>query len=524
MFTRKINKRKTGAILMGLTLSLTGSVFAAPQTATTDLDSRIAALEQEQQKLADELATLKHQNSQLKNQVKSQKSLLKGLNKNLNEHKDRIQFTGFGRVSWDNDNVQGYIDRNDGRRTYLDLHAKFHVNDKWNFNFQSETNERYANLSQADGVHKYHDGHDGETDGTIQRVWAEGSIGKLNVDVGRRWRGLGMQNVLFGNESDGVVLSTDIPKSKLRASTFYLTPTDKGYDFSIYGGGVQGQVGHGLQINCAFAKLNLGRNDFMGKNYYDPTVTAYIGDRDAQQPATITASGVTLDNGQFKSGYIGLQGGTEYYAEANGENTAALRKAIAAGFDGVKEGYNLNITNSDLSTSNAYMNGVMTTSTTYADYRNTAGRYGFVLSAMWNPLKNIFFIGDYVKTDNPGYTITQYGENGRQDSKFNDNVCKMIRLNYRWSNIDNPGSFQLYARWFDYARNYNNLVGIFGDKEWSAFQPGSKGWAVGFKFVPMKNLEWETFYEGATAFDTRYGLLDHKYHRNFVRTMVDYHF
>ena len=148
MFT-SINKRKTTAILMGLTLSLSGSVFASPAQAT-DLDSRIAALEQEQQKLAEELATLKHQNSQLKNQVKSQKSQLKGLNKNLNAHKDRIQFTGFGRVSWDNDNVQGYIDRNDGRRTYLDLHAKFHVNDKWNFNFQSETNERYANLSQAD--------------------------------------------------------------------------------------------------------------------------------------------------------------------------------------------------------------------------------------------------------------------------------------------------------------------------------------------------------------------------------------
>ena len=181
MFTRKINKRKTGAILMGLTLSLTGSVFAAPQTATTDLDSRIAALEQEQQKLADELAALKHQNSQLKNQVKSQKSQLKGLNKNLNAHKDRIQFTGFGRVSWDNDNIQGYIDRNDGRRTYLDLKAKFHVNDKWNFNFESETNERYANLTQADGVHKYHDGHENETDGTIQRVWAEGNIGKVPV-------------------------------------------------------------------------------------------------------------------------------------------------------------------------------------------------------------------------------------------------------------------------------------------------------------------------------------------------------
>ena len=45
MFTKQINKRKTGAILMGLTLSLTGSVLAAP---ATDLDSRIAALEQEQ--------------------------------------------------------------------------------------------------------------------------------------------------------------------------------------------------------------------------------------------------------------------------------------------------------------------------------------------------------------------------------------------------------------------------------------------------------------------------------------------
>ena len=474
MFT-SINKRKTGAILMGLTFSLTGSVLAAPQTTAADLDSRIAALEQQQQQLAAELAALKHQNSQLKNQVKSQKSQLKGLNKNLNAHKDRIQFTGFGRVSWDNDNIQGYIDRNDGRRTYLDLKAKFHVNDKWNFNFESETNERYANLTQADGVHKYHDGHENETDGTIQRVWAEGNIGKVGVDVGRRWRGLGMQNILFGNESDGVILSTDIPKSKLRASTFYLTPTDKGYDFSIYGGGVQGQIGHGLQINCAFAKLNLGRNDIMGKNYYDSTVTADLGNSDAKQPATITASGVTLDN-------------------------------------------------ADVSSQNAYMHGVMTTKTEYTDYRNTAGRYGFVLSAMWNPLKNIFFIGDYVKTDNPGYTITQWGADGRQDNKFNDNVCKAIRLNYRWSNIDNPGSFQLYARWFDYAKNYNNLVGIFGDKEWSAFQPGSKGWAVGFKYVPMKNLEWETFYEGATAFDTRYGLLDHKYHRNFVRTMVDYHF
>ena len=80
------------------------------------------------------------------------------------------------------------------------------------------------------------------------------------------------------------------------------------------------------------------------------------------------------------------------------------------------------------------------------------------------------------------------------------------------------------SRWYNYARNINNLVGIFGDKEWGALQPGSKGWILGFKYVPAKNIEWETFYEMATAQNTLYGHKNETYHRNFVRTMVDYHF
>ena len=436
MFT-SINKRKTGAILMGLTFSLTGSVLAAPQTTAADLDSRIAALEQQQQQLAAELAALKHQNSQLKNQIKSQKSQLKGLNKNLNTHKDRIQFTGFGRLSWDNDNIQGYVDRNDGKRSYLDLKAKFHVNDKWNFNFESETNERYAKKVSSGGELKYHFGRDDE-DGTIQRVWAEGKVGAWEIDAGRRWRGLGFQNVLFGNESDGVIVKTDLPKTKVKASTFYLTPTDKGYNFSIYGAGVQGFVGHGLQINCAFAKANVGKHDTLGQDYWNQN----------------------KDDGS------------------------------------------------------------------YPELSNTVGSHGFVLSAMWNPLKNIFFIGDYVRTNADNYDDLEQGSRTHWDASrhYDNKASKAIRLNYRWSNIDNPGSFQLYARWFDYCMNANNLVGLFGDKEWSAFQPGSKGWAVGFKYVPLKNLEWETFYVGSTAHDTKYGCWQNQYHRNFLRTMVDYHF
>ena len=267
-----MKKEKTAALLLGITMSLTGTALAAPADTAQDIDSRIAALEQQQSNLEKEIKELRHQNSQLKNQERSQKKQLNGLSKSVKREMDRIKISGFGRVSWDNDNIKGYIDRNDNRRFYLDLKGKFKVNDDWNFNFESETNPRYANYVMADGTLKSHSGHDDE-DGTIQRVWAEGKTGVVNYDIGRRWRGLGFQNVLFGNESDGVIVSTAIPKSKLTANAFYLTPTDKGYNFSIYGAGVQGQVGHGLQINAAIAKLNIGKHEAMGQNVYDTTKT-----------------------------------------------------------------------------------------------------------------------------------------------------------------------------------------------------------------------------------------------------------
>jgi len=425
-----MNQKKTTALLLGLTMSLTGTAFAAPTDQAQDIDSRIAALEQQQSNLEKEIKELRHQNSQLKNQTHSQEKQLNGLSKSVKSELDRVQISGFGRVSWDNDNIKGYTDRNDNRRFYLDLKGKFKVNDDWNFNFESETNPRYANYVDANGTLKSHNGHDDE-DGAIQRVWVEGKTGVVNYDIGRRWRGLGFQNILLGNETDGAVISTAIPKSKLTANAFYLTPTDKGYDFSVYGAGAQGQVGHGLQISAAIAKLNIGKHESMGQDVY------------ASEPS---------------------------------------------------------------------------------EYLNTAGSLGFVLSAMWNPMKNIFLIGDYARTNGQDYTVGEWGANGYTETKYDKHDCTALRLNYRWSNINDPGSFQLYARWYNYARNINNLVGIFGDKEWGALQPGSKGWILGFKYVPAKNIEWETFYEMATAQNTLYGHKNETYHRNFVSTMVDYHF
>ena len=209
-----ISKKKATAMILGLTMGISGTAMAAPND-DTDINARIAALEAQQQKLSKQLNALKKENAKLKRTSKvaeSNKNAIKG----LKEVQNRFQLHGFARASWDDDNIRGYIDRNDNRRTYLDLKGKFIVNDKWNVNFESETNHRYAKYLDADGNYKSHFGHDDE-DGVIQRAWVEGRVGPVSLDVGRRWRGLGFQNVLFGNESDGLVLETAIPKSKLSA-------------------------------------------------------------------------------------------------------------------------------------------------------------------------------------------------------------------------------------------------------------------------------------------------------------------
>jgi hypothetical protein len=455
-----ISKRKATAMILGLTMGISGTAMAAPND-DADINARIAALEAQQQKLSKQLNALKKENAKLKRTSKvaeSNKNAIKG----LKEVQNRFQLHGFARASWDDDNIRGYIDRNDNRRTYLDLKGKFIVNDKWNVNFESETNHRYAKYLDADGNYKSHFGHDDE-DGVIQRAWVEGRVGPVSLDVGRRWRGLGFQNVLFGNESDGLVLETAIPKSKLSAKAFHLSPTDKGYNFNITGAGVQGQVGHGLQIQAAFAKLNKGHNDSIGQDYYSPKVT------------------------------LGSQWNKVEFKDKDGNATTNVKDIATVTYP--------------------------ESSTTYPTLNNRIGTQGFMLSAMWNPLKNIFLIGDYARTNAHDY-VADNGD-GYKYTKH-DNIA--LRVNYRWSNIDNPGSFQLYGRWYDYAPNEKGLVGIFGDKEWGMLQPGSRGWIFGFKYVPIKNVEWETCYQFANAQDTRYGKRDGSYHRNFIRTQVDYHF
>ncbi len=153
-----MNKVKTTAILLGLTMGLTGNVFAAP-AADASLDDRIAALAAQQKALAEQqkalenqIAALKKENSTLRQTAriaKSNRTAIQGIRNDAN----RFQFKGFGRVAWENNSdALTYNDTNDMRRFYVDLEGKYRVNDKWSVNFQWEMLQRYAKYHTGDGT------------------------------------------------------------------------------------------------------------------------------------------------------------------------------------------------------------------------------------------------------------------------------------------------------------------------------------------------------------------------------------
>ena len=196
----------------------------------------------------------------LKSQVASN---TKEINR-LKELADKIHLSGFFRVSYDHDNNQmNYSpDRNENRRFYADFHMDYKASDIWTVSFQAETNRHYARGTRK-GIAYNRDKmlRDGEADGdtgTFQRIWTEGRFKNgVHVDIGRRWRSLGFQNLFLGAETDGVVVDFPINKSGLRGDVFYQSLSDHSWDnlnFDFYGIGISGPIGHNFDINVQLAK------------------------------------------------------------------------------------------------------------------------------------------------------------------------------------------------------------------------------------------------------------------------------
>lgn len=123
----------------------------------------------------------------------------------------------------------------------------------------------------------------------------------------------------------------------------------------------------------------------------------------------------------------------------------------------------------------------------------------FAVGAKWKVVKNLSLTGDYI-----------------QSNADENNKAQEALLEYKGTDLNDKGSFGMYARYFKIGSNAGNP-----DDLWGSRQNGSKGWMVGFKYVPVKNVEWHTMYsqqkmkyaEGANAFD-----------RKLFRTEVDFHF
>lgn len=364
----------------------------------------------------------------------------KDINDLKNSAAGKLSINGFIRTQYDHDEntTKDTLDKGTNR-FYMNINGAFKVNDNWSAHFQSETNRHYndghhrnqeTGFSPANGS-KTWSGHDGN----MQRIWAEGYFpnSKSWVSIGRAWRGLGFQNVLFGNESDGIQFGTPIPGTHLTGSGFWMASTGEGNKESIYGVATWGSIGHAVDINLAYGKSSLDKGEVYssGNTYLKTDMDKQIKDKD----------GNLVDNPNY---------------------------------------------------------GKVTTATTPNDVTNKRS-YGWVASTGINLAKNLRFLADYSRTD----------------ADFQNNSIA-LRLNYRNTDLNSPGTYQLYTRYIKYGEN----GWLAGDDEWNSIWNGTKGWIFGVKYVPAKNIEWETLYSP----QVRGWSQDWQYDRKLFRTQVDYHF
>ena len=382
----------------------------AMQASNLDIGAR-SVLEKLEKEYGSELATLRAQVEQNTEDIRKNREAI-----------ERFKVHGFVRTQYDYDkNTDADTLDRGANRFYMDLRLDMKVNDIWTVKAQSETNRHYNNghlrgeNAMNENAQQTWSGHDGN----FQRIWVEAQQDGRWLNLGRAWRGLGFQNVLFGNESDGFQFGIPIKGTNLTASGFWMASTGAGNKESLYGVGLWGAVGHNFDINVAYARSSLGKNE---------SYTSGLIDHHEADPVTHRVFPVYRDND-----------------------------------------------------------------------RTNMRSYGYVVSAATNVAKNVRVIGDYVQTD-----------------ADEQNKSVALRLNYKGTKLDDVGSFGVYARYVRYGAN----GWLAGDDEWGSTWNGTKGWIVGFKYVPWKNVEWETLFSRQKR---DYGT-SAEYNRSLLRTQLDYHF
>lgn len=153
---------------------------------------------------------------------------------------------------------------------------------------------------------------------------------------------------------------------------------------------------------------------------------------------------------------------------------------------------------------------------------NWTGKNAFVISASTNIARNLRLTADYVRTDysyGEGMTAAERADLAGGNTN-NNNQAVLARLDYKWTNPAVKGSFGAYLRYHYIGRNGT----IWNDDSWGSIPSNSRGWTIGVKYVPWKNVEWENMFEIADCNKDPYPYGVQPYKRHLFRTQLDFHF
>ena len=400
---------------------------------------------------------------------------------------------GLGKyASADGDAVKDLLGGRNGdynNRFYMDLEGSMKVNDHATARFTIEKNARYRDSEakryvrlSADGTadgkildvapaatHQGLDTYefDQTHNGTISNIWVELQLGPKHdwyTNIGRKWNGIGMQNLLLGGVVDGV-------------ATYHPIEHGHGWWFS-------GQYWEGAS------------------NWHENSDLHTIVPLDTWSDRTTEAGKKDGEANDYKQKWA-----------QNGINASRSPIVAAVDFWGPLGKY------MDATIAYAHL-----TQHKYSE-ANPGGYYTHADAAISTdlkikPFKNFSITTSYVRTNG----LKEWGNQSHPNRDLS------IRADYGGTDLNKVGSWGLWARWQELG-----ALGDFGhDDEWATREPtyvnGSKGWSVGFKCVPWKNVEWETVYHSLRE---NFGIPDGwgywsghgvDYQRHILRSMLDFHF
>lgn len=452
-----------------------------------------AVLDKLSAEYANELGTLKNQVNKNTNDIND-----------LKNKTDKFKVWGMARVQAGDDNglVKDGHNGTYNNRFYMDLEGSMKVNDHATARFTIEKNahyrdSEYANskipkniaLTRKDGTRDYiqttnaisgidkdsilgDDNHNG----SISNIWVELQLGKNHnwyTNIGRKWNGLGMQNLMWGGQEDGIATYHPI------------------------------EGGHGWWMSAQYWKpssdwTTVSGTDGIKETFYTADEAAKYNKDNA---AAIKAGSVNaLKAGDHKGWDTSSIKVNSHRAPVVGTLNfwGPLGKALDANI--------------------AYSRVVDHTS----DKGNSSDGYYTGAKNFWGVdlkaklFKDFSVTGSYLKSDAILKDLTWLGPHADR--------TWAVRFDYRGTDLNKVGTWGAYAKWMDIGA----VADIGHDDEWATREPtyvnGVRGWFFGVKMVPWQNCEWETMWAPHLTENTSASNAGDMYHRHILRSWLDFHF